>query len=293
MKKLLESISIFISSSPFTPILGLVRSILAFSLLLTLAFNSTSTLFKPVSGRKDIIDCSGINHVTTFCILNSNDYGSLMAMKVVTIILLIIIMIGYLPQVLGIIHFYIAYSVQHTMSVVDGGKQVTLMMTFWLMLISLFDNRLNHWEQAKQKLEFNKVVGWGLIVTLKIQISYLYLNSAVTKMKNKEWLDGTAVYYYLNDNIYGLPNFFYKGFNFMLETPVIGFVTWGTLILQLIISASIFASRKTKQIIFYLALFMHEMFALFIGLISFSIVMLAVLIFYFKLINSYEVEENK
>lgn len=293
MKRLLKSIFIYVSSSPFSPILGLVRSILALSLLLTLVFNSTSTLFKPVSGRKDIIDCSGDNHLTIFCILNPNNYDSLIMMKFVAIILLIIIMIGYFPQVLGIIHFYIAYSVQHTMSIVDGGEQVTLMMTFWLMLISLFDNRLNHWEQPKQKLDFNKAVGWAFILTLKIQISYLYLNSAVTKMKNKEWLDGTAVYYYLNDNIYGLPSLFYNFFKFILETSMIGFVTWGTLILQLVISASIFASRRVKQIVFYFALLMHEIFALFIGLISFSIVMLAVLIFYYKLINRYELEENK
>lgn len=293
MKRLLKSIFIYVSSSPFSPILGLVRSILALSLLLTLVFNSTSTLFKPVSGRKDIIDCSGDNHLTIFCILNPNNYDSLIMMKFVAIILLIIIMIGYFPQVLGIIHFYIAYSVQHTMSIVDGGEQATLMMTFWLMLISLFDNRLNHWEQPKQKLDFNKAVGWAFILTLKIQISYLYLNSAVTKMKNKEWLDGTAVYYYLNDNIYGLPSLFYNFFKFILETPMIGFVTWGTLILQLVISASIFASRRVKQIVFYFALLMHEIFALFIGLISFSIVMLAVLIFYYKLINRYELEENK
>ncbi|MGW7932794.1 hypothetical protein ACWEWU_14330 [Staphylococcus xylosus] len=137
MKRLLEGISIYVSSSPFSPILGLVRSILALSLLLTLAFNSTSTLFKPVSGRKEIIDCSGDNHLTILCILNPNNYDSLIIMKFVTIILLIIIMVGYFPQVLGIIHFYIAYSVQHTMSIVGGGEQMKKILMNVLITVIL------------------------------------------------------------------------------------------------------------------------------------------------------------
>ncbi|WP_239700479.1 MULTISPECIES: sporulation-delaying protein SdpB family protein [unclassified Mammaliicoccus] len=282
MKKIYYDLYNKLKISPYSPILGVVRSVIAFSLLLTLTLNSSNTLFKPISQETDIINCN-YKEFTAFCSMNHDTYFDINITKYVVIICLIMIIIGYLPQLMGILHFYIAYSVQNTMSIVDGGDQVAMVMTFWLMLISLFDNRINHWHKKSNGWENNKVIGWGLITALNVQISYLYLNSAVTKMKNKEWLDGSAVYYYLNDNLYGLPRPLYNLFDFALETPIVGLITWGTLILQLLIFASIFSSYRFKKIVFYLAIFMHEIFALFMGLVSFSIVMLAVLIFYFHI----------
>lgn len=280
MKNTINDLYNKLKISPFSPMLGLVRSIIAFSLLLTLITNSSNTLFKPTSSDTSIINCS-YKEYTMFCLMSHENYFNISITKYIVIVCLILIIIGYLPQLMGIIHFYIAYSVQNTMTIIDGGEQVAMVMTFWLMLISLFDNRTNHWQKVRSRWKYNKAIGWGFIITLNFQISYLYLNSAITKMKNKEWLDGSAVYYYLNDNLYGLPKPLYNTFSFILESPLVGFITWGTLLLQLLIFASVFSNSKYKKIIFYLAIFMHEIFALFMGLISFSIVMLAVLIFYF------------
>lgn len=286
-------ISGVLNNSPFTPLLGIVRTLLALSLLLTLIFNPITLLFKPVAGIEEVPVCSVLSNLTYFCLFENND---LVKAKIILIIILILIIIGFFPQVLGILHFYISFSVQNTMTIIDGGEQVTLVTTFWLMLISLFDNRLNHWQKPTARISYKSIIGWGFITVLKIQIAYIYLNAAITKLKNKEWLDGTAVYYYLNDIIFGIPDFLYNIFSFVIETPLIGLITWGTLLIQLTIFASIFANNKVKRIIFYIAIFMHEMFALFLGLVSFSLVMFAVLIFYFSPIIKDErkmlIEEN-
>ncbi|HHW5085903.1 TPA: sporulation-delaying protein SdpB family protein [Staphylococcus aureus] len=235
---------------------------------------------KKIAGLNNYPVCDTGTKYTAFCI-TSNSHIYLVITKYIIILILLIIILGYLPQILGILHFYISYSIQNTMTTIDGGEQVTLVITFWLMLISLFDNRINHWHMPNEKFKYNKVIGWALIIALKIQIAYIYLNSAITKMKNREWLDGSAVYYYLNDNLYGIPKSIYNLFSFVLETPLVGLITWGTLIVQLLIFASIFAGQKTKKIMFWIATLMHESFALFMGLISFSLIMFAVLYFYF------------
>ncbi|MDW5470372.1 sporulation-delaying protein SdpB family protein [Staphylococcus equorum] len=279
MKKVLKEINSLLKITPFTSLLGVVRTILASPLLLTLLFNPVSILFKPVAGLIEYSHCKNTNSLTFFCFFNQSNLG---LAKLIVIVILCLIILGYFPQILGILHFYIAYSVQNTMTTIDGGEQVSLVITFWLMLISLFDNRLNHWQKPKNKYDYNKVFGWAFIIVLKIQIAYIYLNSAITKMKNKEWLDGTAVYYYLNDVIFGVPDYFYNLFSFVIETPLIGLITWGTLVIQLLIFATIFASNKVKKVMLYVSIFMHELFAVFLGLISFSLIMLAVLIFYFS-----------
>lgn len=285
MKEYINIIYSTITYSPFTEIIAIVRTIIASSTLLTLLFNPINTLFKKVTGIDNPPICDAATKYTAFCFTDGS-YTILIVVKSLIIFALLLIILGYIPQVIGILHFYISYSIQNTMITIDGGEQVTLVITFWLMLISLFDNRINHWHSSTEKWKYNKAIGWALIITLKLQIAYLYLNSAITKMKNREWLDGSAVYYYLNDNIYGIPKFLYNLFSFILETPLVGFVTWGTLIIQLLIFASLFAGQKFRKIMFFVAITMHELFVLFIGLISFSLIMSAVLYFYFHSIRT-------
>ncbi|EGQ3991741.1 TPA: hypothetical protein I1641_001639 [Staphylococcus pseudintermedius] len=284
MKEYLNEISSRIALSPYTKTIAIVRTIIASSTLMTLIFNPTSILFKKVSGIENPPICDTYTKYTAFCILN-NSHTNLTITKWFVVVALFFIILGYFPQILGILHFYIAYSIQNTMVTIDGGEQVTMVITFWLMLISLFDNRINHWHKPNEHLSYNKAIGWALMIVLKVQIAYLYLNSAITKMKNREWLDGSAVYYYLNDNLYGIPIPIYNFFTFVLETPLVSVVTWGTLIIQLLIFASILAQSKVKKIMFIIAITMHELFALFMGLVSFSLIMFAVLYFYFHTIR--------
>jgi hypothetical protein len=58
--------------------------------------------------------------------------------------------------------------------------------------------------------------------------------------------------------------------------------TWGTLILQFTLFAAFFASKKTWKYYLALAIIMHEMFALMLGLTSFSIIMIGALILYLR-----------
>lgn len=223
--------------------------------------------------------------MTIFCVFNQSSYFEIGVTKIFVIIILLFIILGYLPQIMGVLHFWVAYSIQHNMTTVDGGEQVAMVICFWLMIFSLFDNRINHWHKQNNKFPIGISIGWAILFIIQVQVSYLYLNSSITKMKNLEWLDGTAVYYYLNDTLFGLPPILYNVFSSIIESPFIVFITWGTLLLQLILAGAIFANQKIKNIIFIIAILMHEMFAIFMGLISFSIVMIAVLILYLKPIN--------
>lgn len=286
MQGLNKIINFLSNISPYTRLLTIVRVIIASSLLLTLIFNKANLLFKPIDGIDKFPSCENINQkIGYFCVMPNSSYFELEVSKWIAIVLLITVIIGYLPQIMGIVHFWIAYSVNVNMTTIDGGEQVAAVLCFWLMFVSLFDNRINHWKTASQVNQTNFVIGWSFIFIIKVQIAYLYLNSAVTKLKNQEWIDGTAVYYYLNDNLLGLPPFLYNIFSFVIETPLVVFITWLTLGIQFILFAAILTNYKNKRIIFWIAVTMHESFAIFLGLITFSMVMFAALILYLIPIN--------
>lgn len=282
-KKLVNSTGHYIlkKGTPFTNVYGLARSILALSTFLTLLFNDIDTLFKPAAGIREYPYCStGMNSISIFCIV-PNTY--LEAIKIVTIILLLIIISGWRPKITGLIHWWIAFSVQNSTTTLDGGDQVIAVLTFLLIPITLADERKWHWERD-YSIEKNRVVaissGWASILVIRIQVAILYLHSSIAKLGADEWINGTAVYYFLNDPMFGLNPLVRTIIQPITKSWLIVLPTWGTLILQFLLFCGLFANTKTKKILFVLAITMHELFALMLGLVSFSIAMIAALIIF-------------
>lgn len=267
--------------TPFTNVYGIARSLLALATLLTLLFNNINTLFKPVAGISEYPFCStGINSISIFCIVPSTYLG---AVKFVTIILLIIIMSGWRPRITGLIHWWIAFSVQNSMTTLDGGDQVIAVLTFLLIPITLADERRWHWERD-YSIEKNRVIavssGWASILVIRIQVAILYLHSSIAKLGTEEWINGTAVYYFLNDPMFGINPVISTLTQPITQSWMVVLPTWGTIILQFLLFCGLFANTKTKKIFFIVAITMHELFALMLGLVSFSIAMIAALIIF-------------
>lgn len=274
--------------SPFTNVYGLARSLLALGTLVTLLFNDINTLFKPVAGVTEYPYCStGINSISVFCIA-SNTYLS--EIKIVTIILLIIIMSGWRPRITGLIHWWIAFSVQNSMTTLDGGDQVTAVLTFLLIPMTLVDERKWHWEKdcsIEKNRDIAVALGWASIFVIQFQIAILYLHSSIAKLTTSEWVNGTAVYYFLNDPLFGLSPIIKPLIQPITESWLVVIPTWGTIILQFLLFCGLFSNSKTKKILFVLAITMHEIFALMLGLVSFSIAMSAALILFLLPINAH------
>jgi antimicrobial peptide system SdpB family protein len=271
--------------SPFTNVYGLARTILALSSIMTLMFNEVSTLFKPVAGIEEYPFCStGISRISAFCIL---PVEFLPTVKIIVIFLLLLVASGWRPRITGVIHWWVAFSIQNSMTTLDGGDQVISVLTFLLLPITLGDKRKWHWER-KTSVEESKVanaIAWAAIFVIQLQIAILYLHSSIAKLFNAEWVNGTAVYYYINDPMFGVNPKLMTLIEPIVESWLIIIPTWGTIVLQLLLFCGLFANYKIKKILFLLAIFMHEIFAIMLGLISFSTAMIAALILYLEPLN--------
>lgn len=190
--------------------------------------------------------------------------------------------IGWRPKLLAIPHVYIAYCINSSGVVIDGGEQVGFVFSILLLPILLLDNRKWHWENAHTKSSQKNILLYVSYIFIRIEVAILYLHSFTGKLFNEEWINGTAVYYYLKDPMLGTPLFLNKVIYPILESPVVAIITWSALLIQLILVCSLFIDKKYWKTILILALLFHESIAVLLGLFSFSAAMIGVLILYLR-----------
>ncbi|MGG0219812.1 sporulation-delaying protein SdpB family protein [Bacillus mycoides] len=272
------------NNNPWTNVYGLARTLIALSTALTLGLNRTEIFFRPGAGNSDFPNCE--NTYSAFCLV-SNSYLNLTIIKWIFVILLLIIASGWRPRYTGIVHWYIAYSFQTAATTIDGGEQVAAVITFMLIPLTLTDNRKWHWYKPDNKVLDTKsyiyrIIALVTIWAIRIQVAILYLHSTIAKLGNSEWINGTAVYYFLQDHMLGLPNVLLNLISPILTSKYVAMATWGTMVLQIMLFAALVAPKKHWKYYLTLALLMHETIAVMLGLISFSMVMTGVLILYLR-----------
>lgn len=274
-----------ISNNPWTNVYGFARTLLALSLLLTLSLNNAEILFRPAAGIAEFPSCG--NNISIFCLV-PNEYVYLNIIRWICVILLLLVASGWRPRITGIIHWFIAYSLQVSAITVDGGEQVNAVLALLLLPITLTDSRKWHWQSPNpievnsEKEIFKSIIAIVTLFVIRFQIAILYLHSTIAKLFSAEWVDGTAVYYYLADPMLGLPPLLFNLVKPILSSPFVVVATWGTLLLQICLFGALFAPKKYWNKFLLLALVFHESIALMLGLISFSITMCGALILYLR-----------
>lgn len=205
--------------NPWTNAYGLARSIMASAMLLTLLSNDIYT-FYPI----EKINRGGISGFSFFTLPGIFEY--LVYFKLLAIIILLLVIIGWRPQLTCWFHWWLAFSFQSTAFTVDGGEQVAAVFTLLLIPVAMTDPRKNHWhntfDQDLRKGSFYyKSITLVIMWSIRIQVAFLYLNSVIAKIKNVDWINGTSVYYYLNDYMLGLPDILHEMFDFVLESSLV------------------------------------------------------------------------
>ena len=272
----LKKINKFIDNNYWTNWLGLSRTLLAFSLFITLLSNNKITLFYTGIQNENYPKFQGIEF-NLFSWFYNLEIG-----VIISIIILILVIIGIFPKYTCVAHWFVTYSFNITCSSVDGGDQVASIITLLLIPICLFDNRKWHWSTIKQLdkgFVVKTIVSFSYFL-LSLQIVVVYFFAAVGKFKVEEWKNGTAIYYWLTQPLFGVTDFYKPFINLILHSSVLtAFSSWSVLILELMIAFSIFSSNiKYKKILFIIGILFHVFILLFLGIVSFSITMSSCLI---------------
>jgi antimicrobial peptide system SdpB family protein len=285
MYRALEPIiqSIF-NSNPWNAKLGLARSLLAMSTLLTLLFNDTNTLFTYGTGISYYPICDGLAKYSIFCLFSDH----LEIARYLSILILVITISGYFPRYTCIFSWWVAFSYFNSSVNVDGGDQVNTVISCLLIPICLGDNRRNHWINKQYVYPHSSLSKFKFMwastayIVIHIQAAFIYFISATSKLFVPEWLNGTALHYWVNNPLIGpnqpvgiLVNFIFKS-DLLLFT-----ISWSVLILEILLFTSLFQARKSK-VLLYTGIAFHIGTAVLFGIITFCLAMSAVLILFFQ-----------
>lgn len=269
------SVSSFHYWSPFQ---GLGRSMIAVAQISILLFTSASRL-SPDSVLTEENRCEAIKSANAYCLMEGNE-------QLVSYLfagLLFIIIIGFFPFVISVIHLYITFCLTDFITVPDGGDFVAIPAVIALLFLSMADNRRNHWHPVQPpssplgvRIGIGLATAWGI----RFQVAYIYLNAAVAKLFPEEWQTGSAFYYITKSEMFGVSGWLIKPVDFIVGFPIVTLTfTWGTILFEFLLALAIaVGSVKIRRVALICSIIFHLFIALFIGIFSFALIMIGVVI---------------
>ncbi|HEX2195631.1 MAG TPA: sporulation-delaying protein SdpB family protein [Actinomycetota bacterium] len=286
LTRLGESVRPWMARTPWTNVYGLGRTILALGTFLTLAASSTDILFRPALGQPEVPQCSGIAEAGIFCLLGDR----LELARWIAMALLLVVASGWRPRVTGLVHWWVANSFAFSITIPDGGDHLTSLLTFLLLPLTLTDPRRWHWAPAEEAeapasaaRDTAKLFAFSGLAVVRLQMAGVYFHAAVAKFGVAEWADGTALYYWLNDPVFGAPHWARSWLGPVLENPLgVAAVTWGSMLTELALFLGLVLHRRFWKYLLPLGLVFHWVIAFSMGLFSFSTAMTGALILYLR-----------
>jgi antimicrobial peptide system SdpB family protein len=270
------------SDPPWGRTYALARTLLAVASVLTLAFNSPDMLFvpRPVEGVASGVQCElGLAWMGLYCLAGPEH---LQLARWAAVAVLLLIATGYRPRLLGIPHWWLTFSFQASAGVVDGGDQLAAILTLLLVPVTLLDGRRSHWlpPQPAARSPLRSFVSWWCYGLVRVQVAVVYFHAAVGKTQVQEWVDGTALYYWMLHPDFGAPGWLRPMVRAVVLSPVVAPLAWGVIILEFMLAAALMAKDRYRPWLLAAGLLLHLGIMLVHGLVTFSLVMFAALLLY-------------
>ncbi|MBW8686393.1 sporulation-delaying protein SdpB family protein [Chitinophaga rhizophila] len=270
------------ATSVHTNTLGLARSIIAASLLLTLLFNTPETLFRPAGVANEILSQTDTLYFNKINFFNLLPFAWFNWLRAVAIIVLIVVIAGWRPKYTCILHAWIAISFTNAAIIIEGGDQIAANLSLLLVPICLTDNRSSHWDTTPAEGTFRKeknLVATFFYWLIRLQVALIYFHAAIGKMPMAEWANGTAVYYWFNDPVFGMTPLIRTVLDPVLKNAVgVVLITWGVLLLEILLFMTLVMSKKHWKPFLVAGIFFHLSIIVVHGLFSFFLSMAGALI---------------
>lgn len=270
---------------PWTNVYGIARTLLAVGTLITLLFNNTDTLFKPLG--VEISKVAGSIFLTRLSIFSILSDKYLELAKWLSIIILLIVISGWRPRISGILHWWVSFSFASSCIEIDGGDQVIANLSLFLLPVTLTDSRKWHWTKpdpiTNTHHQVYALIAISAFLVIRFQVAIIYFQACVAKFRVEEWANGTALYYWFIHPTFGLPDWLKPLVMPMLtNSMIITFLTWSILVLVAMLFMGLFMEKKYRPHLLKLGLVFHFGIIIVHGLFSFSLAMTAALILYLR-----------
>lgn len=272
------------TTAPWSNVYGVARTLLASATALTLMTNGPSVLFHPAVGVPSGPACNSVGRISLFCVFGADGLASA---EWLAIAVLLVVASGWRPRFTALPHWWISFSLFASATLSDGGDQVTNVLSLLIIPIALTDPRPWHWGpppagppwdgSARQRVALFALAG------IRLQVCGIYLHSSLAKLAVAEWVDGTAMSYWLTDSTFGTPGWL-RAVTLPLIAwgPTVLLATWGTIALEFALAVTLVLPRPSWRYLLVAGLALHVGIAIFMGLVSFSLAMTAALILYLR-----------
>ncbi|MER8182730.1 sporulation-delaying protein SdpB family protein [Kitasatospora sp. NPDC094015] len=261
---------------------GLGRSLICFAELTVVLLTPAKALLIPVLTITDGARCDGVRAGSAFCLVGE-DHGEWARWLLVAVLL--VAASGYRPRWTAVPQLWAVYSIAVSISVPDGGESVSLIMSMLMVPISLADGRTWHWTRdagagpdgpaADPVGPTARAVAFAAFCAIRIQLAYIYLDTAISKFGVADWANGTAEYYFLRDKMFGVGTP-WDGLLLAVSknSLIVVAMTWGALVVELVIAGCILGSHRWRKVGLVLDVLLHGTIILTMGLWSFGLVMI-------------------
>lgn len=268
-----------LARAPWGSGLGVARTVLALSTLGTLLATSPRTLLAPLADGTLPPTCSDLTRAGLWCVLPGG--GGQLA-RWVSIAVLLVVASGWRPRFTGIAHWYVAWSLMANVSILDGGDQVTTVLTLLLIPATLTDPRRWHWQALPERpAGIGRVVAYTGLVLIQLQVAVIYLHASVAKLGVREWADGTAMFYWLRHPTFGATGVVGWIGDLITGSAVgVALMTWSSIALEFALAVALLLRPRQRHWLMVAGIVFHGLIAASMGLISFSTAMTAALLLY-------------
>jgi antimicrobial peptide system SdpB family protein len=260
--------------------LALGRSLLAVAQLTVILCSPDSALFEPTRALPSGMHCDGVRGVSLWCAGGAAGAGGLPAARVIAVATLALVAVGYRPRWTCLPHWYVTFSLSAAITLPIGGDRIAAIATGLLIPVCLGDDRVWQWVRPGRPMD----AGWrgrayAAFLAFRVQVALIYGWAVVSKLASSEWRHGTALYTVVHDPNYGLPSGRLAPLEPLLGSrPFIGALTWGTLAVESAVAVGVLSSRKVRRYVLPLGVLLHAGTIMVMGLFSFGLVMIGVLL---------------
>lgn len=270
-----------IGKNIFTNYLGLARSVLASSTLLTLLFNNVDTLFKPDGIGNTRMYNLFWDKLNYFYLL---PYEQVNILKWIAIAILLLVISGWMPKITAVLHYWVCVSFINSVMMIEGGDQVVSNLSLFLIPVCLCDPRKNHWHphiSPDAGAPEQRLIANFFHFLIRLQVAFIYFHAAAGKMPISDWANGTAVYYWFNNPTFGMCDWMKPILNPLLSNPyIIVLLTWGVIFFEFLLFLALFIDKKYYKYLLFAGLVFHLAIIVIHGLFSFFLAMAGALLLF-------------
>lgn len=261
---------------------GVARSALALGALLSLLFNDIRLLIAPMGRIERQNPDFTWQDIGIFNLLPDH----LEWAKWIFIGILVLVISGWRPRITGLLHWWVSFSFATGGVLIDGGDQITQVLTFFLIPVTLADGRRWHWQDTRIEnpaisQRIGILIAWSAFFMIRLQVAFIYFHAGIGKLAVEEWTNGTAMYYWFTNPNFGLVEGL-KPLLMPLMTDPIGVTisTWSVLLLEILLFLGIALPAKYHPFLLRLGLMFHFGIVVVHGLVSFFFAMAGALILF-------------